>query len=56
MLSIIGSLIGFASSAVPAITDSFKDKADKKHEIEKMKTFSPYILHEFPMNKNYGSP
>ena len=40
MLSILGSLIGFASSAVPAITDSFKDKADKKHEIEKMKTMA----------------
>ena len=37
MLSILGSLIGFASSAVPAVTDAFKDKADRKHEIEKMK-------------------
>ena len=40
MLSILGSLLGFASSAVPAITDSFARKADQKHEIEKMKTMA----------------
>lgn len=40
MLSIIGSLLGFASSTVPAITDAFKDKADRKHEIEKMKVMA----------------
>ena len=40
MLSILGSLLGFASSAVPAITDSFRDKADRKHEIEKMKVMA----------------
>ena len=40
MLSILGSLIGFASSAVPAVTDAFKDKADRKHEIEKMKVMA----------------
>ena len=32
MLSILGSLIGFAGSAVPAVTDVFKDRADNKHE------------------------
>jgi len=26
------------------------------HEIEKMKTFFPCILHEFPINKIYGAP
>jgi len=40
MLSILGSLLGFASSTVPAITDAFKDKADRKHEIEKMKVMA----------------
>lgn len=40
MLSILGSLIGFAGSAVPAITDSFAKKADNKHEIEKMKVMA----------------
>ena len=37
MLSILGSLLGFASSAVPAITDSFAQKQDNKHELDKMK-------------------
>ena len=37
MLSILGSLLGFASSAVPAITDSFARKQDNKHELDKMK-------------------
>ena len=37
MLSILGSLLGFASSAVPAITDSFARKTDNKHELDKMK-------------------
>ena len=40
MLSILGSLLGFAGSAVPAITDSFAKKADQKHEIEKMKVMA----------------
>jgi len=40
MLSLLGSLIGFAGSAVPAITDSFAKKADNKHEIEKMKVMA----------------
>ena len=37
MLSIIGSLIGFAGSAVPAVTDIFKEKDSRKHELDKMK-------------------
>jgi len=40
MLSILGTVLGFASSAVPAITDSFAKKQDNKHEIEKMKTMA----------------
>ena len=40
MLSIVGSLLGFASSAVPAITDHFASKENRKHEIEKMKTLA----------------
>jgi hypothetical protein len=36
MLSILGSLIGFAGSAVPAITDHFKQKNDQKFELAKM--------------------
>lgn len=37
MLSIIGSLIGFASSAVPAVTDHFAAKEDRKLELDKMR-------------------
>ena len=40
MLSILGSLLGFASSAVPAITDSFARKTDQKHELEKMRVMA----------------
>ena len=40
MLSILGSLLGFASSAVPAITDSFAKKSDQKHELEKMRVMA----------------
>ena len=40
MLSILGSLLGFASSAVPAITDSFAQKADQKHELDKMRVMA----------------
>ena len=37
MLSVVGSLLGFASSAVPAVTDHFKNKSNQKFELEKMK-------------------
>ena len=37
MLSLLGSLLGFAGSAVPAITDHFASKEDRKHELEKMR-------------------
>ena len=38
--SILGSLIGFGGSAVPAIIDIFKTKQDNKQEIEKMKAMA----------------
>jgi len=34
--SLIGSLLGFGSSVVPAITDHFKSKQNQKFELEKM--------------------
>lgn len=37
MLSVIGSLLGFASSTAPAIADHFKNKSNQKFELEKMK-------------------
>lgn len=37
MLSLIGSLLGFASSAVPAVTDHFAAKEDRKLELDKMR-------------------
>lgn len=40
MLSILGSLLGFAGSAVPAITDAFAKKQDHKHEIDKIKVMA----------------
>jgi len=40
MLSLLGSLLGFAGSAVPAITDSFAKKSDQKHELEKMRVMA----------------
>lgn len=40
MLSVIGSLLGFAGSAVPAITDHFKQKNEHKFELEKMRTMA----------------
>ena len=36
MLSILGSLIGFAGSAIPSVTDIFKEKDQRKQELEKM--------------------
>ena len=40
MLSVIGSLIGFASSTAPALADHFKQKNNQKFELEKMKTMA----------------
>lgn len=36
MLSVIGSLLGFASSAAPAVADHFRAKQSQKFELEKM--------------------
>lgn len=40
MLSVIGSLIGFASSTAPALADHFKQKNNQRFELEKMKTMA----------------
>ena len=40
MFALLGSILGFASSAVPLITDSFAKKQNNKFEIEKMKTLA----------------
>ena len=40
LTSLLGSLIGFGGSAVPALIDVFKQKQDNKQEIEKMKVMA----------------
>ena len=41
MLSgILGSMLGFGGSVVPAITDHFKQKGQQKFELEKMRTMA----------------
>ena len=37
MLSLLGSLLGFAGSAVPAITDHYAKKNEQKFELDKMR-------------------
>ena len=37
MLTILGSLLGFAGSAVPSVIDFFKEKENKKAQIEEFK-------------------
>tara|TARA_B100000953_G_scaffold63115_1_gene50344 strand:- start:173 stop:637 length:465 start_codon:yes stop_codon:yes gene_type:complete len=37
MLTILGSLLGFAGSAVPSIIDAFKEKEDQKSKVEMFK-------------------
>ena len=37
MLTILGSLLGFATSTVPSIVDFFKDKEEKKQKTEELK-------------------
>ena len=37
MLTILGSLLGFAGSAVPSLIDMFKEKEDKKNALEMFK-------------------
>ena len=44
MLSVIGSLIGFASSTAPALADHFKQKSNQKFELEKyIKNFQKFL-------------
>ena len=51
MLSILGSLLGFAGSAVPAITDHFAAKEDRKLELDKMRLMADLKKegHEFDL-------
>jgi hypothetical protein len=37
MIALLGSLLGFASSAVPDIFKIFQERADRKHELEIIK-------------------
>ena len=37
MLTVLGSLLGFAGSAVPSVIDYFKDKEEKKQKTEEFK-------------------
>ena len=37
MLTVLGSLLGFAGSAVPSLIDMFKEKEDKKAKVEMFK-------------------
>jgi len=34
MLTLLSTLLGFASSGLPKVLDFFQDKSDKKHELE----------------------
>ena len=36
MLSLISSLLGFASAGLPKVLDYFQDRGDKKHELALM--------------------
>ena len=33
MLTLLGSLLGFATSAIPDIMSLFRERADRKHEL-----------------------
>lgn len=37
MLSLLGSALGFAGSALPAVTEIWKNKSNQKFELERMK-------------------
>ena len=37
MFTILGSLLGFAGSAVPSLIDYFKNKSDKEQKTEEFK-------------------
>jgi len=36
MLSLLGSLLGFGTSFVPAVFNHFKEKSEREHELKKM--------------------
>ena len=36
MSGLLGSVLGFGGSVIPAITDHFAKKADTKYELQKM--------------------
>ena len=38
MLTVLGSLLGFAGSAVPSVIDFFKEKEQKKYPTRTIKT------------------
>lgn len=42
MIALLGSLLGFAGSAVPAVTDIFRAKGDRKHELDKLKLMGEF--------------
>ena len=46
MLEILGSLIGFGASAVPAIMGYFQDSKDKKHELALQATLADANIKE----------
>ena len=48
MSGIIGSILGFGSSVVPAITDHFKSKRNMEFELKKMEKMT---LHMIELNK-----
>ena len=60
MLSgLLGSVLGFGDSVVPAITDHFKTKSNNKHELEKMEKMAELRAkgydHEIKMYEQMGS-
>ena len=60
MLSgLLGSVLGFGGSVVPAITDHFKTKSNNKHELAKMETMAELRAagfdHEMKMYEQMGA-
>ena len=46
MLTLLGSLLGFATSAFPSILEYFQDSKDKKHELAMQETLSKLSIQE----------
>jgi len=59
MMGLLGSLLGFGSSIVPAIVDGFKNKQDQKFELAKMEKMAELraagFTHELDMYSEMGS-